>query len=141
MLREEIQKSWDVDFISCDDYFKHVDETLNNMYRKQNIKNLSQFNKSIIDPTKMIFDSFTNGFDSNELIEAEIYREVDKSIKNDIGYSHQILFKNIDGWFLPKSGFDIENHEISLLAEMKNKHNTKNSVSSQKTYMKLQRKL
>ena len=38
MLQEEIQKSWDVNFISCADYFKHVNETLNNMYRKQNIK-------------------------------------------------------------------------------------------------------
>ncbi|WP_180548898.1 Eco47II family restriction endonuclease [Staphylococcus haemolyticus] len=141
MLREEIQQSWDVDFISCDDYFKHVDETLNNMYRKQKIKNLSQFNKSIIDPTKMIFDSFTNGFDREELIDAEIYRQVDKSINNDIGYFHQNLFNYIDNWFVPKSGFDLENHERSLYAEMKNKHNTMNSSSSQKTYMKLQQKL
>ena len=141
MTREEIKKQWDVDFITFENFIEHVNNTLNNMYRKQTIRNLKQFNKSIIDPTKMIFDTFTNGFTKEELIDAEIYRQVDKSINNDIGYFHQNLFNYIDNWIVPKAGFDIENHEQSLFAEMKNKHNTMNSASSQKTYMKLQQKL
>lgn len=141
MIQQEINNAWDVEFISCDNFFKHVDETLNKMYKKQTIKNLSQFNKSIIDPTKMIFDSFTNNFSKEELIDAEIYRQIDKGINNDIGYFHQNIFNYIDGWIVPKSGFDIENHNLGIYAEMKNKHNTMNSSSSQKTYMKLQQKL
>lgn len=141
ITKEDIKKKWDVDFITFDDFTTHVNDTLNNMYRKQSINNLKAFNKSIIDPTKMIFDSFTNGFSKEELIDAELYRQVDKSINNDIGYFHQNLFNYIDNWIVPKAGFDIENPEQSLFAEMKNKHNTMNSASSQKTYMKLQQKL
>lgn len=50
----------------------------------------------------MIFDAFTNNFDSKELIEVEINRQVDKSINNDIGYFHQNLFNYIEGWLVPK---------------------------------------
>ncbi|UXR83178.1 Eco47II family restriction endonuclease [Staphylococcus sp. IVB6214] len=141
MVREQIEKNWDLEFISCSDFFAHVDDTLNKMYKKQVIKDLSQFNKSIIDPTKMIFDSFTNNFSKEELIDAEIYRQVDKGINNDIGYFHQNLFNYIDNWTVPNSGFDLENPEHHIYAEMKNKHNTMNSSSSQKTYMKLQQKI
>lgn len=141
MLKQKLRKQWDLDFISFEDFFEHVNTTLNIMYRKQTINNLKQFNKSIIDPTKMIFDSFTNDFNKHELIDVEIYRQIDKSINNDIGYFHQNLFNYIEDWFVPEVGFDIENHGKSIYVEMKNKHNTMNSSSSQKTYMKLQQKL
>lgn len=140
-LRDKIYEQWDINFLKCEDFFTHVNETLNKIYSKQNIKDLKQFNKSILDPTKMIFDSFTNEFNTNELINAEIYRQVDKSVSNDIGYFHQNLFKYIDGWEVPKAGFDVENKELHIFGEVKNKHNTMNSSSSQKTYMKLQQKI
>jgi len=140
-LREQIRKQWDLDFLSCDDFFDHVENTLRKIYSKQNIANLKQFNKSILDPTKMIFDAFTNEFDKKELINAESYRQVDKGVSNDIGYFHQNLFQYIEGWTVPDAGFDIENEELHIYAEMKNKHNTMNSSSSQKTYMKLQQKI
>ncbi|MCP1286271.1 Eco47II family restriction endonuclease [Mammaliicoccus sciuri] len=141
MSKEKVKKYWDVEFITFEDFYEHVNTTLNNMYRKQTITNLKQFNKSIIDPTKMVFDSFTNGFSKRELIDVELYRQVDKSINNDIGYFHQNLFNYIKDWYVPDAGFDIENHTNSIFAEMKNKHNTMNSASSQKTYIKLQQKL
>ncbi|MGK8527433.1 Eco47II family restriction endonuclease [Staphylococcus epidermidis] len=141
MLRQKIEATWDISFITCEDFFDHVDDTLNKMYDKQVITNLKQFNKSIIDPTKMIFDSFTNGFNRKDLIEVEINRQVDKSINNDIGYFHQNLFNYINDWFVPDEGFDVENYQKNIYAEMKNKHNTMNSSSSQKTYIKLQQKI
>lgn len=42
---------------------------------------------------------------------------------------------------MPKSGFDIENPKLHIFVEMKNKHNTMNSSSSAKTYMRMQNKL
>lgn len=42
---------------------------------------------------------------------------------------------------MPKEGFDVENDRLHIYAELKNKHNTMNSASSQKTYMKMQAKL
>lgn len=140
-LKTQIKKNWNVDFITVDDFFTHVNETLETIYSKQNINDLNHFNKSIVDPTKMLFDSFTNGFDKYELVDAETYRQVDKSVSNVIGYFHQNIFKYIKGWNVPESGFDIESEKLSIFAEMKNKHNTMNSSSSQKTYMRLQQKL
>ena len=40
-----------------------------------------------------------------------------------------------------KGGFDVINDELHIYAEMKNKHNTMNSASASKTYMKMQNKL
>lgn len=42
---------------------------------------------------------------------------------------------------VPKEGFDVENDIKHIYEELKNKHNTMNSASSQKTYMKMQAKL
>lgn len=36
------------------------------------------------------------------------------------------------------TGFDVQNPEKHIYAELKNKHNTMNSAASQKTYMKMQ---
>lgn len=36
-----------------------------------------------------------------------------------------------NGWSVPKEGFDIVNEKKKIFVEMKNKHNTMNSSSSQ----------
>ncbi len=46
-----------------------------------------------------------------------------------------------DGWTVPKTGYDIINQNLNYYVEMKNKHNTMNSSSSQKTYMRMQNTL
>lgn len=45
------------------------------------------------------------------------------------------------GWEVPQAGFDVVNSEKHIYAELKNKHNTMNSASAQKTYMKMQGQL
>jgi len=51
----------------------------------------------------------------------------------------QNIFKYIDpDWIVPDKGFDLINPEKKIYVEIKNKHNTMNSASSQKTYMKMQ---
>ena len=54
-----------------------------------------------------------------------------------------IFYKNTKqtNWFVPKQGFDIVNEVDKIYVEMKNKHNTMNSSSSQKTFMRMQSKL
>jgi hypothetical protein len=42
---------------------------------------------------------------------------------------------------VPTQGYDIINEERNIFVEMKNKHNTMNSSSSQKTYMRMQNTL
>ena len=128
--------NYNLGFISDDNLFRHVKETVDK-YRFG--IDLKTFNKNLIDPIKLTFDSKIYGKTLEETIELEIIRQMDKSNTNHIGYFHQNIFKYIDGdWVVPKQGFDLVNEKEKIYVEMKNKHNTMNSSSAQKTYMKMQ---
>lgn len=66
---------------------------------------------------------------------------MDKSNNNQIGYFHQNIFAFIGDWEVPIQGFDIIHRQQKIFVEVKNKHNTMNSSSSQKTYLKMQNQL
>ncbi len=144
--------TWMIKFISYDDFYNHVKETI--LKYSQNITsyNLEMLNKNLIDPIKLIFDKTVYQLSWEEIIKNEIYRQRDKSNNNNIGYFHQGLFRYIDSCIVPKVGWDvIYESENGLLVEdirvhkvcveMKNKHNTMNSASSGKTYIKMQNQL
>jgi len=127
---------YNLGFISDGNLFLHVKETVEK-YRFT--IDLKKFNKNLIDPIKLTFDSKVYGKSYEETIESEIIRQIDKSNTNHIGYFHQNIFKYIDSaWEVPNQGFDLINHDAHISVEMKNKHNTMNSASSQKTYIKMQ---
>ena len=129
-------QNYNLGFISNENLFKHVKETVEK-YRFQ--IDLKKFNKNLIDPIKLTFDSKIYGKSIEEIIESEIIRQMDKSNTNHIGYFHQNIFKYINkNWMVPKEGFDLINEDERIYVEMKNKHNTMNSSSSQKTYIKMQ---
>jgi len=128
--------NYDIDFISDDDLYRHVKETVEK-YRFE--VDLTRFNKNLIDPIKLTFDSKVYAKSLEETIENEILRQMDKSNTNHIGYFHQNIFKYINSeWSVPDKGYDLVNGTQKIYVEMKNKHNTMNSSSSQKTYMKMQ---
>ena len=130
---------YNLGFISDEDLLSHVKETVEK-YRF-NI-DLKKFNKNLIDPIKLTFDSKIYGKSLEETIELEIIRQMDKSNTNHIGYFHQNIFNYIDGeWSVPKQGFDLVNEKEKIYVEMKNKHNTMNSSSAQKTYIAMQNKI
>jgi hypothetical protein len=130
---------YDIGFISDDDLYKHIKDTVDK-YRFS--IDLKKFNKNLIDPIKLTFDSKIYGKSLEQIIESEIIRQIDKSNTNHIGYFHQNIFKYIgEGWEVPKSGFDLINEEKKIYVEMKNKHNTMNSSSAQKTYISMQSKI
>ena len=132
-------KKYNLGFISDEDIFSHVKETVLKYRFKIDLK---KFNKNLIDPIKLTFDSKVYKKDIKEIIESEIIRQMDKSNTNHIGYFHQNIFKYINSdWIVPKQGFDLINEKEKIYVEMKNKHNTMNSASSQKTYIKMQHKL
>lgn len=134
-----MRTNYNLGFISDDDIFNHVKETVS-LYRTT--INLKQFNGNIVDPVKLTFDSKVYGKTPEEIIEAECIRQIDKSNNNTIGYFHQNLFRYAgNGWEVPANGvtgFDVQNPSRHIYAELKNKHNTMNSSSSNKTYMKMQ---
>jgi len=132
-------QKYNLGFISDSDLFMHVQETVKK-YRFS--IDLKKFNKNLIDPIKLTFDSKIYGKSLEETIESEIIRQMDKSNTNHIGYFHQNIFKYIDGnWRVPKQGFDLVNEKEKIYVEMKNKHNTMNSSSAQKTYIAMQNKI
>lgn len=130
-------------FITDEQIFNHVKETVQKYRYKVN---LSLFNKNLIDPIKLTFDSKVYGQSIQETVEAECIRQIDKTNSNHIGYFHQNMFRLAEnGWEVPENGtdggFDVTNHEKHIFCEVKNKHNTMNSAAAQKTYLKMQKKL
>ncbi len=122
-------------FISNENLFKHVQDTVLKYRFKINLKD---FKQNLVDPIKLTFDHLVYQKTLDVLINDEIMRQIDRSNTNHIGYFHQNIFNYIgDGWYVPAKGFDIVNNHLNIFVEMKNKHNTMNSSSSQKTYMRM----
>ena len=144
---------WPLSFISENDFLKHVEATIQHYGDKLKPYDLKKFNSNIIDPVKLIFDKTVYKFSWEEIVKNEIFRQRDKSNNNDIGYFHQRIFQYIanckvptNGWdvvFSKNQGIDISDGDIvsRVFIEMKNKHNTMNSASSGKTYIKMQSQL
>lgn len=127
---------YNLPFISDKDLYKHVLETVEKYSFEIDLK---KFNSNLIDPIKLTFDSIVYEQSYEDTIENEVLRQLDKTNSNLIGYFHQNIFKYFSSdWDVPKQGYDIENLKEKIFVEMKNKHNTMNSSSSAKTYMRFQ---
>ncbi len=144
---------WELDFIAEQDFKCHVQDTIKNYGDKLVPFDLKRFNSNIVDPIKLIFDKTVYRYSWEEIIKNEIFRQRDKSTNNDIGYFHQRIFQYMRGCTVPQEGWDVivsrpEGTDVpecgtvqTVYVEMKNKHNTMNSASSAKTYMKMQGQL
>ncbi len=99
-------RTYDLGFISDQDIFNHVKDTVL-LYRRS--INLREFNKNLVDPIKLTFDAKIYDKKIEEIIEAECIRQIDKSNTNHIGYFHQNLFRYIGGgWGMyPKRGLTL----------------------------------
>lgn len=142
--------AWDLDFISEEDFKNHVKATIMKYGEKLESFDLKRFNSNLIDPIKLIFDKSVYRTSWEEIVNNEIFRQRDKSNNNDIGYFHQNIFSYFKGCEVPTAGWDViyrnpdgiqlpdGNIVHTIYVEMKNKHNTMNSASSAKTYIKMQ---
>lgn len=149
--------NWPLSFISQDDLTQHVAKTISKYGDKLQPFDLQRFNKNIIDPIKLIFDQKVYQSSWEDMISSEIFRQRDKSNNNDIGYFHQTIFQYIKNCRVPENGQDggwdvifepddkisvTDDVEVKrVYIEMKNKHNTMNSASSGKTFIKMQHQL
>ncbi len=141
---------WTLSFIEEEQFINHVKLTIEKYGEKLNPYDLKKFNKNIIDPIKLIFDKTVFGVSWEEIVKNEIFRQRDKSNNNDIGYFHQRIFQYIKNCEVPNNGWDViykdlngievfEGNKVSkVFVEMKNKHNTMNSSSASKTFIKMQ---
>ena len=148
---------WTLPFISEENFTSHVKATIDKYGEKLESFDITRFNKNIIDPIKMIFDKTVYQSSWEEIVSNEIFRQRDKANNNDIGYFHQRIFQYIKNCTVPdngtEGGWDViyKNEDGIVLpdgdvvhtiyVEMKNKHNTMNSASAGKTYIKMQSQL
>lgn len=148
---------WKLSFIGEEDFTNHIKATIEKYGEKLESFTLKKFNKNIIDPIKLIFDKTVYQSSWDEIVSNEIFRQRDKSNNNDIGYFHQRIFQYIAGCHVPPNGEDggwdviyknADGIKISdadsvhtVYVEMKNKHNTMNSASAGKTFIKMQNQL
>lgn len=148
---------WNLSFISESDFTAHVRATIEKYGDKLESFDLDRFNKNIVDPIKLIFDKTVYRASWEETISNEIFRQRDKSNNNDIGYFHQRIFNYIANCHVPdngtEGGWDVIYRNPNgivlpdgavvhtVYVEMKNKHNTMNSASAGKTFIKMQNQL
>lgn len=148
---------WPLTFISEEEFKNHVVSTIEKYGEKLESFNVSRFNSNIVDPIKLIFDKMVYHSSWEEIVKNEIFRQRDKSNNNDIGYFHQKIFQYIanchvppngdeGGWdviFQDPNGIQLSTGDCvhTVYVEMKNKHNTMNSSSAGKTYIKMQNQL
>lgn len=127
-----------VNFVS-DEYFLKCVENLHKSYLKaKNKVTKKEFYKNKVDTIKLTFDAKFNEVSPENLIEAEVLRQIDKSINNSIGTFHEQILGGIEGFEVGKlSGFDIKANDNTLFADIKNKHNTMNSSSAEALFQKL----
>ena len=129
-----------VNFVS-DDHLLECVKNLHNSYLKaKNNISKKNFYSNKVDTIKLTFDSKFNSINEDDLIQAEILRQIDKSINNSIGTFHEQVLGGIEGYQIGNlSGFDIKAINDTLFADIKNKHNTMNSSSSEALFQKLAR--
>jgi hypothetical protein len=129
-----------VDFISD----KHLLICIGHLHKsylngKNNITK-KKFYKNKVDTIKLTFDSKFNSIEEESLIQAEILRQIDKSINNSIGTFHEEILGGVKGFEIGSlSGFDIKASDNTLFADIKNKHNTMNSKSAEALFQTLAR--
>ena len=145
--------SWDIDFISEEDFTNHVAKTIKQYGEILQPYNVERFNKNIIDPIKMVFDRAVYGSSWEGIVASEIFRQRDKSNNNYIGYFHQRIFQYMKNSHVPDNGqeggwdvivdmpngYRIDEYNVvhKIYVEMKNKHNTMNAAASNDTFIKM----
>lgn len=110
--------------------FNNIDSAL------QNVDDTIYSN--VVDPFSALFDASAQNISFDEWMSQERSRQLQKTFQNSIGYLHERIIGNIDGWQnLNSGGYDLENNKKKLIVELKNKHNTMNSSSAEAVYTKM----
>lgn len=127
-----------VNFISDDHLLECIGHLHDAYVKAKNNITKENFYSNKVDTIKLTFDSKFNDISEESLIQAEILRQIDKSINNSIGTFHEQILGGIDGFEVGNlSGFDIKAVDDTLFADIKNKHNTINSSSAEALFQKL----
>lgn len=129
-----------VNFVSDEHLLDCVANLHKDYLKAKNNITKKNFYSNKVDMIKLTFDAKFNDIDEESLIQAEILRQIDKSINNSIGTFHEQILGGIKGFEVGNlSGFDVKANDDTLFADIKNKHNTMNSSSAEALFQKLAR--
>lgn len=106
-----------IDFIS-DEHLLNCIANLHESYLKaKNNISKKNFYSNKVDTIKLAFDAQFNDINQESLIQAEILRQIDKSINNSIGTFHEQILGGIKGFQVGNlSGFDVKANDDTLFA-------------------------
>jgi len=127
-------RKYNLGFISDEDFFNHVKEMVSRLTESIDLK---KFAKNSIDPIKISVEMHAYQISLEEAVSREIARQMGKTVESAIGWFHQHIFGYVSGWQIPKDGVDVMNDEMTIFAEIKNKHNTMNANSAESVFQKL----
>ena len=95
--------------------------------------------KNVIDPFLSLVLASTFDVDTREeLVSTQQLSSALRGIGNALGTFHHQILSSVDGWIDYDAGYDIENANRRILAEIKNKHNTMDSKSRRATIQGLE---
>ncbi|SDN14791.1 Eco47II restriction endonuclease [Daejeonella rubra] len=127
-----------LNYISDEHLFKCISNLHRSYINAKNNIDKRKFYKNKVDTIKLTFDTKFNDISEGDMIEAEVLRQIDKSINNFLGTFHEEILGGINGFERGNlSGFDIRAEDNTLFADIKNKHNTMNSSSAESLFQKL----
>lgn len=126
--------NYNLGFIADSDFSAHVRAMIERLTTRID---LVAFERNVVDPIKLMFTAHAYRQSPEEVIKSEVERQLGKTVENMIGTFHQEIFTYVDGCEVPHSGMDVICLERNIYAEIKNKHNTMNSSSAEKTFEKL----
>ena len=109
------------DFNECvDELLKRIDKAKSNA--RTNLE------KNVIDPFAILCLAHTLEIaDKGLLVDAQCQASIASGVSSAIGNFHQDVLSRAPGFIDHNAGYDIENPERKIIAEIKNKHNTMNS--------------
>ena len=133
-----------VDFISDEKFLECIKWVCDSYPKIKTDKvDIKELQRNSVDPFKMLFDVCNTNIDFDIWIENEKIRQNDKTVNNKIGEFHQKVLGFVEGWEDLHSGHpsqvDLKNDSNTIFIELKNKHNTMNSSSTDSCRNKLEK--
>jgi hypothetical protein len=128
-----------VSFIT-DERFREIVNALLLIGEAAKIKAKQKLGRNVIDPFSMLIEMASFDLNSEQWVKSEENRQIQKSLSNDIGLLHQKILGSVPGWKDLQTGnvIDLVSHDMKIIAEIKNKHNTLKGSDKIGTYKELE---
>ncbi len=94
---------------------------------------------NVVDPFSSLLIASTFGLGTGKTLEGVQHASsILHGMGNALGTFHQEVLGSVDGWVNYDAGYDIENAEQKIFAEVKNKHNTMNAPNKRAVVQNLE---